>query len=90
MPCTLVHLTISNHLQGSENTPGPLLGSNLTQGTLLHDYFKEPLVRLKALKGILTYFEAFFGHFGPIFRPLRSFWACSEVFLGILGLFEAL
>ncbi len=38
---------ISKHLQGSEMTTGPVLGSKLTPGTLLHDYFKEPLVRLR-------------------------------------------
>ncbi len=27
-------------------TPGPVLGSKLTPGTLLRDYFQEPLVRL--------------------------------------------
>ena len=27
-------------------TPGPILGSKLTPGTLLRDYFQEPLVRL--------------------------------------------
>ena len=46
MPWTLVYLMISNHLQGSQMTPGPVLGSKLTPGTLLRDYFKEPLVRL--------------------------------------------
>ena len=27
-------------------TPGPMLGSKLTPGTILRDYFQEPLVRL--------------------------------------------
>ena len=27
-------------------TPGPMLGSKLTPGTLLRDYFQEPLPRL--------------------------------------------
>ncbi len=32
-------------------TPGAMLGSRLTPGTLLRDYFKEPLPRLKDLRG---------------------------------------
>ncbi len=39
---------VSKHLQGSEMTPGPVLGSKLTPGTLLRDNFKEPLVRLRS------------------------------------------
>ncbi len=33
-------------------TPGHMLGSKLTPGTLLHDYFKEPLVRLNISGGV--------------------------------------
>ena len=42
MPWTLVNLMISKHLQGSRMTQGSVLGSKLTPGTLLCDYFRNP------------------------------------------------
>ena len=65
MPWMLVHLLISKHLQGSEMAPGPMLRSKLTPGTLLRDYFKEPLVKLKSSHIICSYLY-------PVGYPCRT------------------
>ncbi len=51
-------IIIFSSLQGSEMTPGVLLGSKLTHGTLLHDYFKEPLLRLAVKIAPLSYISS--------------------------------